>query len=77
MDQHPIFLKYTRDWLSEVTGFSKGYLSRLATGRVPLSRSFIERISYKLGKPESELFLPEAVESGDSAETVAARAEGS
>lgn len=56
--QHPLFIKYTRDWLSEVTGFSKGYLCRLATGRVPLSRSFIERVCFKLGEPEEELFLP-------------------
>lgn len=58
MPQHPLFMKYTREWLSEVTGFSKGYLCRLATGHDPLSRSFIERVCFKLGEPEEELFLP-------------------
>lgn len=56
--QHPVFIKYRRDWLAEITGFSKGYLSRVATGRYPLSRSFIERVCFKLGHPEAELFLP-------------------
>ncbi len=55
--QQPVFITYRRDWLAEVTGFSKGYLCRVATGRYPLSRSFIERICFKLGKPEAELFL--------------------
>ena len=58
--QHPLFIKYTRDWLSEVTGFSKGYLCRVATGRVPLSRSLIERGCYRVGEPVEELFLPGA-----------------
>lgn len=62
MRQHPLFIKYTRDWLHEVTGYSKGYLSRVATGKIPLSRSFIERVSFKLHKPEEELFLPDATE---------------
>jgi len=57
MAQHPLFIKYTRDWLHQQTGFSKGYLSRVATGKVPLSRSFIERVCFKLGEPEVELFL--------------------
>ena len=64
--QHPLFIKYTRDWLSEVTGFSKGYLCRVATGRVPLSRSFIERVCFKLGEPEEELFLPAKASSAPS-----------
>ena len=55
--QHPVFIVYRRDWLAEVTGFSKGYLCRVATGRYPLSRSFMERVCFKLGKPEAELFL--------------------
>lgn len=58
--QHPIFNKYTRAWLSEVTSFSKGYLSRVATGKTPLTHSFIERVSFKLQQPAGELFLPEA-----------------
>lgn len=62
MEQHPLFIKYTRDWLSRETGFTKGYLSRLATGKVPLSRSFIERVCFKLNQPEEELFLPDALE---------------
>lgn len=57
--QHPVFFKYTRDWLNKVTGFSKGYLSRVATGHVPLSRSFRERVCFTLDQPEAELFLPE------------------
>lgn len=60
MQQHPLFTKYTRDWLHKATGYSKGYLCRVATGRVLLSRSFIERICFKLNKPETELFLPDA-----------------
>jgi len=62
MPQHPVFIIYTRDWLNEVTGFSKGYLSRLATGKISLSRSFVERVCFKLDRPEAELFLPEATE---------------
>lgn len=57
MSQHPLFVKYTRDWLHRQTGFSKGYLSRVATGKVPLSRSFVERVCFKLGEPEVDLFL--------------------
>lgn len=60
--QHPVFSRYTRDWLHQVTGFSKGYLCRVATGESRLSRSFIERVCYKLQMPEEELFLPEAAE---------------
>lgn len=60
MPQHPMFVKYTRDWLHKQTGFSKGYLSRVATGKVPLSRSFIERVCFKLNQPEEELFLPDS-----------------
>lgn len=56
--QHPLFIKYTREWLHQVTGYSKGFFSRVATGRAPLTRSFIERVCFKLGLPEAELFLP-------------------
>ena len=62
MPQHPLFIKYNRDWLHQVTGFSKGYLCRVATGKVPLSRSFVDRVCFKLGESETELFLPEAAE---------------
>ncbi len=61
MSQHPVFIKYTRDWLHQVTGFSKGYLCRVATGKASLTRSFIERVCFKLNQPEEELFLPDPV----------------
>jgi len=61
MQQHPLFVKYRREWLGLATGYSKGYLSRVATGRIPLSRSFIERVCFTLRKPEEELFLPDPV----------------
>ena len=57
MGQHPLFIKYRRDWLHQVTGYSKGYLSRVATGKIPLSRSFIERVCFKLNRTKEELFL--------------------
>lgn len=60
--QHPLFIKYTRDWLNQVTGYSKGYLSRVATGKIQLSRSFIERVCFSLELPEEELFLPDATQ---------------
>ncbi len=66
MEQHPVFLKYTRDWLHQVTGFHKGYISRVATGRTPLSRSFVERVCFALGEPAEELFLPDAIEAHSS-----------
>lgn len=56
--QHPVFKKYTREWLHELTGYSKIYLSRIASGGVPLSRPFIERLCSKLNEPSDELFLP-------------------
>ncbi len=65
---HPLFAKYSRAWLSEVTGFSKSHLSRVATGRVPLRRSFIERVCFKLGEPEIELFLSDAARASPSPE---------
>ena len=58
--EHPVFLKYSREWLHQVTGYSLGHLCRIARGRVPLTRYFIERVCLKLGKPEAELFLPDA-----------------
>lgn len=59
MEQHPLFIRYKRDWLHKVTGYSKGYLSRVAKGRIPLSRSFVERVCFRLHMPEVELFLPD------------------
>lgn len=55
--RHPLFIKYNREWLSKITGYSKGYLCRIATGGQPLSRSFIERVCFKLNQPEAELFF--------------------
>lgn len=60
MQQHPVFRKYKSEWLHEVTGYSKIYLLRVASGNVPLSRSFIERVSFKLNEPAEELFLLDA-----------------
>jgi len=57
MQQHPVFRKYTRDWLHDMTGYSKIYLCRVASGNVPLSRSFIDRVSFKLNEPAEDLFL--------------------
>ena len=56
--RHPLFAKYSRDWLSQTLGYSKGYLSRIATGRVHLSRPFVERACYRLGELEADLFSP-------------------
>ena len=68
MEQHPVFKKYTRDWLHESTGYSKIYLSRVASGRVPLSSSFVDRVSFKLKEPAEKLFLLDAagLTSGDN-----------
>lgn len=60
MQQHLVFRKYTRDWLHELTGYSKIYLSRVASGRVPLSNSFVDRVSFKLNEPAEKLFLLDA-----------------
>lgn len=56
LEQHPVFKKYTRDWLHDVTGYSKPYLCRVANGRVPLTSAFIDRLSFKLGEPADQLF---------------------
>lgn len=58
MPTHPIFEIYTRAYLHRVTGFSFVHLSRVNTGKQPLSRSFIDRCCYALGRREGELFLP-------------------
>lgn len=54
---HPIFAKYSRDWLSRTTGYSKAYPSRVATGNTSLAKSFVERCSFSLQETESELFI--------------------
>lgn len=60
--QHPLFEIYTRGHLSKVTGYSKVYLCRVASGKVPLTRAFIDRVCFKLNLPEGKLFLSDAVE---------------
>jgi hypothetical protein len=65
-EQHPVFLIYTRDWLHQTTGYSKDHLSRIATGKLPLTRAFIDRVCYALKRPAEELFLPDAVNSQSS-----------
>ena len=55
-EQYAVFRKYKRDWLSEVTGYSKGYLCRIATGKTLLTRSFIYRLCSRLNESEEELF---------------------
>lgn len=64
--QHPLFIIYKRRYLSKVTGYSMGYLCRIATGGQQLTRSFIERVCFKLNRPEEELFLPNAGETHSS-----------
>jgi len=61
---HPLFRIYTRSYLSETTGFSKSHLCRVATGKAPLTRSFVARVCLALGEPAEKLFLPGAVEAG-------------
>jgi len=65
--RHPVFVMYSRDWLHGVTHYSLRYLCRMATGKVPVSRSFKERACFKLGRPEGELFLVDASEEGQNA----------
>ncbi|MBA7681905.1 hypothetical protein ES703_90249 [subsurface metagenome] len=60
--QHPLFIEFRRDWLHKVTGYSKGYLSRVATGKTPLTRSFISQVCYRLNRRKEELFLPDGAE---------------
>jgi len=62
MKQHPLFVKYTREWLHQATGYSKGYLSRVATGAMPLGRFFITRVCLSLNQPKAELFLPDGTQ---------------
>lgn len=57
--RYPLFTEYKRDWLHEVTGYSTAYLCRIATGKTPLTRAFIERVCFKLKQPEAKLFLPD------------------
>jgi len=61
MQPQPLFAKYTRAYISEMTGYSKAYLSRVFRGRTPLSRYFIERVSYSLREHPADLFLAEVL----------------
>lgn len=54
--QYLIFLKYTREYLSQVTGYSKPYLSRFASGALGPSESFIALCCHTLKEPQEELF---------------------
>jgi len=60
MPKHPVFRKYTREWLSEHTGYTRGYLSKVSTGKMPLTRTFMEMVSFKLNEPKESLFLLDA-----------------
>ena len=61
---HPIFFKYTRPWLHAATGYSKGYLCRVATGKIPVGRLFMAKAAIALGEPEAALFLLKGAEGG-------------
>ncbi len=54
--QYLIFLKYTREYLSQVTGYSKGYLSRIAGGAKYPSEVFIGVCCHTLKEPQKDLF---------------------
>jgi len=60
-EQHPIFTTYTRDYLHRITGYSKNYLSQLATRNLPLTRTFVDLCCFKLNRPREELFLLDGV----------------
>lgn len=60
--RHPIFIKYTRKWLNQVTGYSFGLLSRVATGKRQASQPFMDRCCYHLNELEAELFLPQCIQ---------------
>ena len=61
MQQQPLFSKYTRNYIAQMTGYNKAYLSRVFRGRTPLSRYFIERVSYSLREHPADLFLAEVL----------------
>ena len=54
--QYLIFLKYTREYLSQVTGYSKGSLCKIATGKQAPSEQFIGTCCHRLQEPQSDLF---------------------
>ncbi|MBA7555531.1 hypothetical protein ES705_48199 [subsurface metagenome] len=54
--QYRLFLKYTREYLSQITGYSKNYLSRIATGARAPSETFIGVCCHTLKEPQEYLF---------------------
>jgi len=54
--QYLIFLKYTREYLHQVTGYSKHTLSRIANGSNGPSEVFIGVCCYNLEESQDDLF---------------------
>ena len=54
--QYLIFLKYTREYLHRVTGYSKHTLSRIATGNGGPSEIFIGVCCHTLKESQDDLF---------------------
>ena len=54
--QYLIYLKYTREYLSRVTGYSKGTLTRMASGAKLPSEAFIGVCCHTLKEPQEYLF---------------------
>ena len=54
--------------LSQQSGYTRGYLSKVSTGKLPLTRTFIEMVSFKLNEPIESLFRLDtaALTSGDN-----------
>jgi len=55
-EQYLIFLKYTREYLSQVTGYSKGHISRVVSGNREPSEIFIGVCCHTLKEPKEDLF---------------------
>lgn len=55
--RHPLFDIFTRSWITSATGYTLSYLSRVATGKAPITRSFIDRCCFSLNRTEKELFF--------------------
>lgn len=54
--QYAIFLKYNREYLAQATGYSKGYLSRIASGAQVPSEVFIGVCCHNLKESQDDLF---------------------
>lgn len=54
--EYQIFHKYSRKYLSEITGYSRAYISRIASGNKPLGSGFIARCCHTLNETEQYLF---------------------